>query len=298
MKINFKNQYLSLSAVALILLASSCNMEKRRELQAKADQLEQELHARDSAFNEIMDLMTRVESQIEKIKERENLIANRSGEDFTNESSQGLVEDIDIINELIESTNAQVKSLSSKLNKANIEIGSFKMRVNKLSQELDERKNAIATLEEKLTIKDNKIMELDGEVKSLVTRVNLMDETIQAQKVVIDESDRTLHKAFYIVNTEKHLLDEGLITKEGGFLGLGKTTELEENVSEEKFEVIDIRQTSRFYVNSNKMSFVTEHPKGSYEVVKDENEVVQYIDVTNPGEFWKISKYLVISVKG
>ncbi len=298
MKPSFKNQYVITSAIALILLSSSCNQEKRRELQAKADQLEQELHARDSAFNEIMDLMTRVESQIEKIKERENIIANRSGEDFSEDTNQGLVEDIEIINELIESTNSQVKSLSSKLNKANIEIGSFKMRVNKLSQELDERKNAIATLEEKLTIKDNKIMELDGEVKNLITRVNMMDETIQTQKVTLEESDKSLHKAFYIVNTEKHLLTEGLITKEGGFLGLGKTTGLDENISEEKFEVIDIRQTSRFYVNSDKMNFVTEHPQGSYEVVKDENEIVQYIDVTNPVEFWKISKYLVISVKG
>ncbi len=298
MKNTFQNKYLIVGATALILLSASCDTEKRKELQAKADQLELDLHARDSAFNEIMDLMTKVESQIDKIKERENLIANRSKEDFAEESEQGLVEDIVIINELIESTNAQVKNLSAKLNKANIEIGSFKMRVNKLSQELDERKNAITSLEEKLSVKENKIMELDGEVKTLVTRVNMMDETIEEQKIALKENDKTIHRAFYVVNTEKNLLEEGLITKEGGFLWMGKTTEIEENISEEKFNEIDIRQTSRFYVNSNKMNLVTEHPKGSYEVVKDENEIVQYIDVTNPAEFWKISKYLVISVKG
>ncbi|XOV93840.1 MAG: hypothetical protein ACFHWX_03825 [Bacteroidota bacterium] len=298
MKPNFKNQYILISAIALTFFLSSCDIEKRKELQAKADQLAMELHARDSAFNEIMDLMTKVESQIEKIKERENLIANRSTEDFVNDSSNGLVEDIDIINELIETTNNQVKSLSAKLNKANIEIGSFKMRINKLSQELDERKNAIASLEEKLSIKENRIIELDSEVKNLITRVNLMDETIQNQNEIISSNDKSLHQAFYVVNTEKNLLNEGLIIKEGGFLGIGKTTEIQENISPEKFEKIDIRQTSRFYVNSNKVNLVTEHPKGSYEVVTDENEVVQYIDVTNPDEFWKISKYLVISIKG
>lgn len=298
MKSIFKNQYLIISALALSSLTFSCNTEKRQELQAKADQLERQLNARDSAYNEIMDLMTKVESQIENIKERENIIANRSNEDFAGDSKQGLVEDIDIINELIETTNAQVQNLSSKLNDASIEISSFKVRVNKLRQDLDQRKNTIAALEEQLSIKDNKINELDGEVKTLITKVTLLDATIQSQEKVISESDKVLHTAYYVINSEKKLQEEGLIIKEGGFLGLGKSMELKENVSTDKFEKIDIRQTYRFHVNSDKMDFITEHPKGSFTVVKDENEIVKYIDVINPGEFWKISKYLVISVKG
>ncbi|CAN0107197.1 unnamed protein product, partial [Chrysoparadoxa australica] len=78
MKPIVKNPYLIVSVIILSSLAFSCDMEKRKELQTKADQLEQQLHARDSSFNDIMDLMTKVDSQCEKIKERENIIGNRS----------------------------------------------------------------------------------------------------------------------------------------------------------------------------------------------------------------------------
>ncbi len=298
MKPVIKYQYILLNVIIFSVLLSSCNMEKRKELEAKAEQLEHQLYARDSAFNDIMDLMTKVESQIELIKERENIIASRSGDDFASSTRQGLVEDIDIINELIKTTTSQVQNLSSKLNKANIQIGSFKSRINNLSQELDLRKGAIAELQEQLELKDNKINQLDGEVKHLITQVNDLGATIVSQNEKISENNNVLNTAYYVVNSEKNLQENGFVTKEGGFLGLGKTIELQESISPEKFEKIDIRKTSRFYINSNKMNLVTEHPKDSYEVVKDEKEIVKYIDVTNPGEFWRISKYLVISVKG
>ena len=298
MKNSVKKSYIIVGIIVAISIMSSCNVEERKKLEEKAVSLEQKLHERDSAFNEIMDLMTKVESQIEQIKERENIIANRSNEDFSSNGKEQMVEDISIINDLIEKTNTQVESLSSKLNKANIEIGSFKMRVNKLSQELDSRKNAMATLEEQIREKDNMINELDGEVQTLVSKVNLQTETIQSQNDQLKERDIEMHKAFYAVNTSKNLEENGLITKEGGFLWLGKTSELRADAEQTKFDAIDIRETTRFYVNSDKMDIVTEHPSDSYQVVKDDKDIVKYIDITNPEKFWKVSKYLVISVKG
>ncbi len=298
MKNSLKNSYIIIGIIVAISIMSSCNVEERKKLEEKAVSLEQKLHERDSAFNEIMDLMTKVESQIEQIKERENIIANRSNEDFSSNGKEQMVEDISIINDLIEKTNTQVESLSSKLNKANIEIGSFKMRVNKLSQELDSRKNAMATLEEQIREKDNMINELGGEVQTLVSKVNLQTETIQTQNAQLKERDNQIHKAFYAVNTSKNLEENGLITKEGGFLWLGKTPELRADAEQTKFDAIDIRETTRFYVNSDKMDIVTEHPSDSYQVVKDDKDIVKYIDITNPEKFWKVSKYLVISVKG
>ena len=70
MKNSLKNSYIIIGIIVAISIMSSCNVEERKKLEEKAVSLEQKLHERDSAFNEIMDLMTKVESQIEQIKDQ------------------------------------------------------------------------------------------------------------------------------------------------------------------------------------------------------------------------------------
>jgi len=45
------------------------------------------------------------------------------------------------------------------------------------------------------------------------------------------------------------------------------------------------------------MKLVTEHPTGSYEVVKEGENMVAYIAIKDPQEFWRISKYAVVELK-
>ena len=41
---------------------------------------------------------------------------------------------------------------------------------------------------------------------------------------------------------------------------------------------------------------ITTHPAGSYELVKDDKGQLT-LKITNPKEFWSVSRYLVIQVK-
>jgi hypothetical protein len=41
---------------------------------------------------------------------------------------------------------------------------------------------------------------------------------------------------------------------------------------------------------------ISEHPVSSYSLV-EENGQIAYLQIDNPEEFWKISKYAVIEVK-
>lgn len=282
--------------IGVLLLFSSCDKKEREQLKAEAQLLEQKLQERDSAFNEIMNVMAEVEASIEQIKEQENLISNTSSGDFANKSKKELVNDLQKINALIENTNEKVASLSSKLESSNIELNAFKRRTRQMTKDLEERESSLAQLREEIENKNQHIAELNSEVNSLVTRVQLQTETIDVQNEELKARESDLNTAYYAVNTEQKLKEEGLVTKEGGFLWLGKTLELKDDVPEEKFTEVNIHDTKRFYIDSDKMNIVTDHPSESYKLV-NEDDKIKYLEVTDPSEFWKISKYLVVSKK-
>lgn len=282
--------------LAGLLIFSSCDRNEREQLKAEAELLEQKLQERDSAFNSIMNVMAEVEAQIEQIKEQENLISQTSSGDFENKSKGELVGDLQKINALIESTNEKVAALSSKLESSNIELNAFKRRAQQMTDDLKERENSLAQLRDEIESKNQHIAELSSEVNTLNTRVQLQTETIDEQKQQLESRTSDLNKAYYAVDSEKKLSEEGLITKEGGFLWMGRSLELKDDVPEEKFTEVNIQDTKRFYIDSDKMEIVTDHPTGSYELV-NEDDKVKYLEITDPSEFWKISKYLVVSKK-
>ena len=106
-----------------------------------------------------------------------------------------------------------------------------------------------------------------------------------------------LNKAYYALGTSKELREKGVVKKEGGFLGLGKTKSLNDNIDESDFSEIDIRETKTILVNSEKVNLITEHPSGSYEFVKDTVNNTEVLAINNPDEFYKFSRYIVLEIK-
>lgn len=271
--------------------------EEKQELTVQSVQLEEELQKRDSAYNEIIDIMYGVESKIEKIKKRENLLSEVSNSnDFTTADKKQMVEDMSMIDSLIVQTNETVARLVAKLDNANINLTSFKNRVNQLSKELEDRKQSIASLREELKKKEAEITEMTADIRSLEYRVETQEQTLDTQMAKINMQQERLNKAFFAIGTEKSLVEDGLVSREGGFLWFGKTNELDPDASKDKFSEIDIRTTNRLIVDAEKVDLITEHPSESYEIVK-EGDIVKYIDIKNPDKFWEISKYLVVAVK-
>ena len=62
------------------------------------------------------------------------------------------------------------------------------------------------------------------------------------------------------------------------------------------FTQIDIREDKIIKLHSKSAKLLTTHPDGSYEFIKDEKEQ-QVLLISDPVEFWSVSRYLVIQVK-
>ncbi|NQU86655.1 MAG: hypothetical protein HQ541_12920 [Mariniphaga sp.] len=113
---------------------------------------------------------------------------------------------------------------------------------------------------------------------------------------IIKMQDEELNKAFLAYGTFKELKENGVLTKDGGILGLGGSKSIPGIFEEDSFMQLDIRETREIPLFTRKVSFITEHPDSSYRFLIDEG-LITYLEIENPDEFWKLSKYAVLETK-
>ena len=244
MKTNYRNIFAAVIITSASIVFTSCSDKKEREqLKQQAEMLEQKLHEKDSAFNEIMTVMSSVEDQIARIKEKENIVSLQSKGELSDSEKTQMIHDMESIDMLIANSRQTIQNLSQKLDDANVSIKSFNNRVAELNKSLESRETSIAELKERLAQKDVQIASMDAELQDLNNHVGLQSETIDMQISKINDQEMILNKAYFVVAPEKNLRSQGIVAKEGGFLGIGRTIEIQDNVAKEQFVEIDIRDT-------------------------------------------------------
>jgi hypothetical protein len=78
---------------------------------------------------------------------------------------------------------------------------------------------------------------------------------------------------------------------------LGRTESLVNDITDSLFAQIDITQLKYIPVNSREAKLITEHPTGSYEFIREGDDVIASIEIKDPELFWKISRYAVVELK-
>jgi uncharacterized coiled-coil protein SlyX len=249
-----------------------------------------QLTQRDSMLNDWLATFDEIEGNIKVIKEKEKIITvNSSNAEVTKDRRHQILEDIQNINGLIEQNKKKIAQLNAQLKKSGNTITGLQTRIASLEESMKAYEGEIAELKTTLVNKDFEIGQLNGQMYALKDTLTLKEEKISGQ---IDK----LHQAFLISGTFKDLKEKGLLSKEGGFIGLGRKESLHEDFADSLFQEIDITQTTTIPVNSKNAKLVTEHPSGSYELIKENEKQIAYIAIKDPEEFWKISKYAVVEL--
>ena len=76
-------------------------------------------------------------------------------------------------------------------------------------------------------------------------------------------------------------------------LGIGKAKSVVPDFNQNAFTQIDYTSTKTISINKKGAKLVSTHPSGTYKL-QTENEKVTSIEITDPENFWKASKYLVV----
>jgi uncharacterized coiled-coil protein SlyX len=249
-----------------------------------------QLTQRDSMLNDWLATFDEIEGNIKVIKEKEKIITvNSSNAEVTKDRRHQILEDIQNINGLIEQNKKKIAQLNAQLKKSGNTITGLQTRIASLEESMKAYEGEIAELKTTLVNKDFEIGQLNGQMYALKDTLTLKEEKISGQI-------GKLHQAFLISGTFKDLKEKGLLSKEGGFIGLGRKESLHEDFADSLFKEIDITQTTTIPVNSKNAKLVTEHPSGSYELIKENEKQIAYIAIKDPEEFWKISKYAVVEL--
>jgi uncharacterized coiled-coil protein SlyX len=249
-----------------------------------------QLTERDSMLNDWLATFDEIEGNIKMIKEKEKIISvNSSNAEVTKDRRHKILEDIQNINSLIDENKKKIAQLNTQLKKSGNTISGLQTRIASLEESMKTYENEIAELKTNLVNKDSEIGQLNGQMFALKDTLTIKEEKISTQI-------GKLHQAFLISGTYKDLKEKGLLSKEGGFIGLGRKESLLEDFSDSLFQKIDITETKTIPVNSKNAKLVTEHPSGSYELIKENDKQVAYIAIKDPDEFWRISKYAVVEI--
>lgn len=250
----------------------------------------EQLTERDSIMNDYLLTFDQIEQDLNTIKQKEKILTVEStGTEFSQDRRGRILEDIKYINTLIEENKKKIANLNAQLKKSGVEIKGLYARIETLETSVKQYEIDIAELKTTLANKDFEIGQLNTTMVALHDTLTMKDETISTQTY-------ELNKAFVASGTYRELKEKGLVLKEGGFLGIGRKEFLAENFSDTIFTEIDITQTKTIRVDSKDARLITEHPTGSYKLIKEGEKHIAYIDITNPDEFWKISRYAVVEV--
>jgi DNA repair exonuclease SbcCD ATPase subunit len=283
-----------LLVVGGIVVNSKMNDAQQKHLAVVENQkhsFTQLLTSRDSVINEWMLTFDQIEKDLNTVKEKENIITMKSSDkEFSKDKKQQILKDIEYVNTVLDQNKKKIAALTAQLAKNGGTIKGLNDKIAELEATMKQRETEIADLKTNLTQKDFEIGQLNTRATEQQVAITQRDEKISTQTAEIN-------KGFIASGTYKALKAKGLINKEGGFLGIGRKEAINQGFSQNLFTQVDITQLKSIPVNSKTAKFVTYHPASSYELVRDKDNKIASIDIKNPDEFWKVSKYAVVEIK-
>ena len=288
------------AAVALvvfcaILIAGCNNKQKEEELQkqlslAQNEQtsLQQQIGERDAYFEEVVRAVNDAYTNLERARAKEAQVMQHAegGEgvlQFTNaETRQNLLQNITDIGDALKENRKRIGDLQAKSKSSYAEIAGLNELINNLKKSLQDREQSIALLETR--------------VKGLESEVQEKTQTIAVKDITIDQQQRKINTAYYIIGTRKELKEKGVITDEGGFLWglLGSTTIMSTGFDPMLFSAFDKTKDEPIHVGGEIDEILPRRSEDSFAIAQPDKNTSD-LTITSPGKFWQ-DNYLVIVV--
>lgn len=283
-----KKLWILLVPMALLVACKSGTNPEMDELRKENERLRTESMAKDSTLNSVFSSYNEIEENLAMIKEKEQLIRKAGAADISTDSRKRITDDLTLISQLMEKNKQTIASLRKKLNSSDVKIAEFQKTIELLTKTIEQKDAEIVALSNQLAAKD-------GELKNLAVQIKNISSDLASKEQTISQQDAELNKAYYVIGTERELRDKGIISREGGFVGIGKTRILSKDFNAQNFTEIDIRKLKTIPVNAKSARLVTNHPSQSYNIVGD--KAVEKIEILDAPAFWRSSRHLVVVVK-
>jgi hypothetical protein len=290
----FASLILFVSVIAL--LSTGCTKKYKEEivrLNAVADSLKNVGSEKDNVTMAYVSGFNSIQSNLDLIKQKEKIISEQASGSLEERKSYEaqINSDIAAINDLLQKNKDLVESLRAQLKSSGKKSAEKTAELEKMIANLtavNEAKDAeIVLLKEDL--ERNNLM-----IRELTTSLVEAAEVNKEKNTIIEEQVVEKNTVYYIIGTRKSLQEKNIITKEGGFVGIGKSRKMSSDFDKSAFTQVDLRELKSLPVFSKKPKLLSVHPTGSYEFIGAKS--IDSLKIIHADDFWSASKYLVLMI--
>jgi uncharacterized coiled-coil protein SlyX len=289
-----KKLFLLIALISTSLI--SCKNEGQDEPNPLADSLAREnammqevVKGKDESIQDFIATYNEIQDNLDVIKSKQNIISSvgKSPEKIRNSKDQ-IINDIQSINELMDQNKNKLAALKEKLKQSD-------SKLKQSDEKISELEKFVIHLNDQLAAQVVEIDQLKMDLEKM--NMQMVDLNKKYQSSVAESNQKTslLNTAWYAIGTTKELIEKGVITKEGGILGIGKSKKLAQNFNKDYFTKIDITEKKSIPIGARKAKLLTTHPGSSYVIAGAGN--AEKLVINNVEEFWSASKYLVILIE-
>jgi len=284
------NPFIISFLIGICFIACTNNNEQAQKLKdtvTKDSILLVQANQKDSEISSYLHELKDIGDNLDMIKSREKIMTLKTGGiEATNKDS--LVSEIKELDDWIVANDKKMNRLQARLKKMSVRNENLESLVNRLNQELTEKDQEIGDLQLGLSKANETIM--------IVTkRFNDSIVVIKKERELVSNYKTALTTVYYVTGTMKALQDKGIVTKEGGFIGIGRVAVVNSSIDNSKFTKSDLTNLTGLSLNGKFRRLITTHPDNSYSILT--NGKADSLTITNPTAFWSESKYLVIAIK-
>src|SRR5690554_5113619 len=248
------------------------------KLRNQVAQLELESSRKDSVLNETFSFFNEVQTNLLKINIKEDEIrVKSSNSELTPEDQEWILQEISNINFLRSQNAKNIASLQKQL-------ASKDIRINELEEMVEGLVRQIQIKDEQIVLLQNRLSDIDMEY------ANLFDEYQEQVELALDVM-KEMNTVYYAYGTLDELIANNVLVREGGFIGIGKKTNIADDMNQEYFQKMDKFKIKELTIVGSKPEMVTDHPINSYEWKGNK------LMILDADKFWRISNYLVVTVK-
>ena len=289
---NFKYFFLS-----LIMFSCVSNSESVTEESRRIDSLQSVLSSKDQAINSlefqklnddsIVNLyalyIQKIKDNINEINKQELIINNKkNNSDFIEEDTTDIIKSIKILSKKLQENESMILALNNAVKQEKDKNSQFSSQVTDLRELIAQSNREVYFLKEELN-------SMNASFESIFKKYNLQNKKIS-------DLNQKLNEVAYVIGSKSELLDNGVLTKSGGLIGIGKSRKLNSDLNTDYFTYVSKYKFQNILLGYKSVRLMTSHPTNSYKL-SNANEIIDSLIIINKEDFWRNSKFLVVEVK-
>ena len=289
---NFKYFFLSLITISCVSNSETVSEESRR-----IDSLQSVLSSKDQAINSlefqklnddsIVNLyalyIQKIKDNINEINKQELIINNKKNNpDFIEKDTTDIIKSIKILSKKLQENESMILALNNAVKLEKDKNSQFVSKVTDLREEIAQSNREVYYLKEELN-------SMNASFEAIFKKYNLQNKKIS-------DLNQKLNEVAYVIGSKSELLDNGVLTKSGGLIGIGKTRKLNSDLNTDYFTYVSKYKFQNIPLGYKTVRLMTAHPTSSYRL-STSNENIDSLIIINQDDFWRNSKFLVVEVK-